>query len=139
VDENPEELTFVQKARQFVRQTLDFVFRKVLLVDLVIFVGVILSFFLTGNLSPIALSERTLWAGIVVIFCGGIVTVATGFTGKSFGVPLIIRRPEEARKFLDRAPEIRAEVEKRYNVGARLWFIGLGCVAISAAVEILFS
>ena len=139
MDENPEELTFVQKARQFVRQTLDFVFRKVLLVDLVIFVGVILSFFLTGNLSPIALSERTLWAGIVVIFLGSIVTVATGFTGKSFGVPLIIRRPEEARKFLDRSPEIRAEVEKRYNVGARLWFIGLGCVAISAAVEILFS
>ncbi len=139
MEELPEKLTIKQKTILFLKDTADFIFLKVLLVDLEIFVAVAVSFIFWGQFSPIALSERVFWAGMVVMICGAIVFVATGFTGKSFGVPLIIRRPEEAKKFLDQSPVIRAEVEKRYNVGARLWFIGMGCVAVSALVERLFS
>jgi hypothetical protein len=57
---------------------------------------------------------------MIAIIAGAVVTVGTAFSGKSFGVPLIIRKPEEARRFLDRGPEIYAEREKRYNVGVRL-------------------
>jgi hypothetical protein len=68
-----------------------------------------------------------------------VVFFASSFSGRSFGVPLLIRKPEEARKFLEKTPAIREVAEKRYNVGARIWFIGMGCVAISALVERLFA
>jgi hypothetical protein len=107
-------------------------------VDLGIFGVVAVSFIFWGPRSALALSERIFWAGMIVMLAGAVVFIGTGFTSKSFGVPVIIRRPEEARQFMEKAPVIRAEVERRYNVGARLWFIGMGCVAISALVERLF-
>lgn len=139
MEELSEKLTFKQKALRFIKDAADFIFRKVLLVDLEILLVVAVSFIFWGEFSPLALSERVFWAGMVVMICGAIVFVATGFTGKSFGVPIIIRKPEEAKNYIDQIPAIRAEVEKRYNVGARLWFIGMGCVGVSALVERLFS
>ena len=139
MEELPEELTFNQKLRQFARAAVDFIFRQVLLADVIIFAVVLVTFIIFGPLTPISLSERVFWAGMLAMFFGAVVTVATMFTGKSLGVPLIIRKPEEARRFLDLGPEIHAEKEKRYNVGARLWLIGLGCVGISALVEHFFA
>ena len=139
MDELPEELTARQKLRQFIINTLDYLFRQILLVDLIIFGLVLITFLFTGGLTAVAISERIFWAAMLVMLAGAAVTVATAFAGKGFGVPLIIRRPEEARRFLDHSPEIFAEREKRYNVGVRLWLIGLGCIAISALVERLFA
>ena len=139
MDGKPEELTFRQKAVHILRLLADYIFRQVLLVDVVIFLVVMVTFVFHGPLNAIAVSERVFWAGMIVMLLGAVVTAATLFTGKSFGVPMIIRKPEEARRFLDLSPEINAEKEKRYNVGARLWFIGMGCVAISALVEQIFA
>jgi hypothetical protein len=139
VEELPEELTLVEKVRRFSRHALDFVFRKVLLVNLYILLAVLVSFVFFRPFTPIAFSERVFWAGMLVMLAAGIVIIATGFTGRSFGVPVFIRRPEEARQFIDKAPQIQAEVEKRYNAGARLWFIGMGCIAFSALIERLFT
>lgn len=138
-EEPPEELTLSQKIFRFILHTLDFIFIRVLLVDVVIFLLVLASFVFTGGLSVIPLSERVFWVGMVVMFFGATVFIAAGFSGKSFGVPLIIRKPEEARKMLDNLPKMREESEKRYNVGARIWLIGLGCIGVSALVEVLLS
>jgi uncharacterized membrane protein len=138
-EELPEELTRSQKVRRFIRDTLDFIFIRVLLVDVVIFILVLVSFLFTGGLSPIPLSERMFWVGMFVMFLGAFVFMAAGFTGKSFGVPIIIRKPEDAKKMLDNLPKMRDESEKRYNVGARIWLIGLGCLGVSALVEVLLS
>jgi hypothetical protein len=139
MEELPEELPFRQKLRQFIVEALDFIFRQILLVDLVIFGLVLVSFLISGGYSAVALSERVFWVAMLVMLIGAVVTAATVFAGKSFGVPLIIRRPEEARRLLDRGPEINFEKEKRYNAGVRLWLIGLGCIAISALVESFFA
>ena len=139
MEELPEELTFRQKLDQFARAAADFVFRQVLLVIGIIFAVVLVSFIIFGPLTAVSLSERVFWAGMFVMVLGAVVTVATMFAGKSFGVPLIIRKPEEARRFLDLGPEIHEEREKRYNVGVRLWLIGMGCVGISALVEHFFA
>ena len=139
MEQLPEELTFRQKLEQFARATFDFVFRQVLLVDAVIFGVVLVSFLFFGPITAVSLSERVFWAGMLVMLVGAVATAGTAFAGKSFGVPLIIRKPEDARRLLDLGPEIHAEKEKRYNVGVRLWLIGLGCVAISALVESLFA
>jgi len=139
MEELPASLTFREKLNQFIRSALDFVFRQVLLVDLIIFVVVLVSFVFLGPLTALALSERIFWAGMIAMLFGAVVTVATLFTGKGLGIPLIIRKPEEARRFLDLSPQLQEEKEKRYNVGARLWLIGLGCVGISALVEHFFA
>ena len=139
MEELPVSLTFREKLSQFTRSALDFVFRQVLLVDLIIFVVVLVSFIFLGPLTALALSERIFWAGMIAMLFGAVVTVATLFTGKGLGIPLIIRKPEEARRFLDLSPQLQEEKEKRYNVGARLWLIGLGCVGISALVEHFFA
>jgi hypothetical protein len=139
VEELPEELTFIQKVRQFFKDTVHFVFIKVLLVDVIITLVVAASFIFKSPFSAVALSERMFWAGMVVSLTGVVVFFASSFSGRSFGVPLLIRKPEEARKFMEKTPAIREVAEKRYNVGARIWFIGMGCVAISALVERLFS
>ena len=139
MEELPVSLTFREKLSQFTRSALDFVFRQVLLVDLIIFVVVLVSFIFLGPLTALALSERIFWAGMIAMLFGAVVTVATLFTGKGLGIPLIIRKPEEAWRFLDLSPQLQEEKEKRYNVGARLWLIGLGCVGISALVEHFFA
>lgn len=139
MEELPEELTLRQKLRQFAADAVDYIFRQVLLVDLVIMSLVLVSFLFSGGFSAIALSERVFWVALFVMMVGTLVAVAALFTGKSFGIPLLIRKPEEARLFLDRGPEMYVEKEKRYNVGVRLWLIGLGCIALSALVERLFA
>jgi hypothetical protein len=139
MEENSEELTIAQKTWQFIKAALKFILQGVLLVDVAILALVLLSFLFYGKFSAIAVSERVFWAGMVAIMMGGIAIAATAAAGHSFGVPIFIRKPEDAKKLLEKAPEIRAEQEKRYNAGARLWLIGMGCVAISALVEQLFS
>lgn len=138
MDEEPE-LTWKQRARQFAKTALRYLFRDVLLVDAVIFVFVLFSFLFFGTLTAVALSERMFWAGMIPMMMGAVAIMATAVAGRSFGVPTFIRKPEDAKKLLEKAPEIHAEREKRYNAGARLWLIGMGCVAISALIEQLFS
>jgi len=130
---------FLQKSRRFIRDAFYFLVRDVLLVCVGIFFAALVSFVFFGEFSAIALSERIFWGGMIAMVMGAFAIVATGFAGRSFGVPTFIRKPEEAKKLIDKAPEIKAEQEKRYNAGARLWFIGMGCVGISALVEQLFS
>jgi hypothetical protein len=135
MDEEIVELSFGQKALRLAKSVVLYVLRDILLVDLGFLVAVLLSFLVFGKLSAIAVSERMVWVGMIVISLGGIAIVATGVAGRSFGVPVFIRKPEDAKKLLEKAPEIRQEQEKRYNAGARLWLIGMGCIAIGALIE----
>jgi hypothetical protein len=139
MDDELIDLTPGQKARQFTRSALRYILRDILLVDALIFGVVLLSFIFLGSFNVMALSERMAYAGIISICLGGIAIAATGVAGRSFGVPTFIRKPEDAKKLLEKAPDIRREQEKRYNAGARLWLIGMGCIAISAMVEYFFS
>jgi hypothetical protein len=109
--------------------------RNVLAINAAICLGVALTFLIKGSFSFLAYSERLFWAGLVAILLGGMVGFAIMFSGKSFGIPTIIRRPEEAKKLLDHFGEYREEVEKRYDASITIWLIGLVCIAISALVQ----
>jgi hypothetical protein len=57
------------------------------------------------------------------------------FAGRSFGIPMTIRRPAEAKALLDHFVEYRNEVEKRYDVSIKIFLTGLGCIGLSALVQ----
>ncbi len=120
--------------RNFLRKALIFL-KNILLSDLAISLIVGLTFLFTGKFTFLAFSERLFYAGVFVILIGGVVGAATMFAGRSFGIPVIIRRPTEARRFLDHFQEYREEVEKRYDVGILIWLVGLGCIGLSALVQ----
>lgn len=109
--------------------------KKVLVVEVVICLGIALTFLLTGRFSFLAYSERLFWAGLIVVVLGGLVGFAVMFSGRGFGIPVMIRKPEEAKKLLDSFGEYRNEVEKRYDASLTMWVVGLICIAISALVE----
>lgn len=113
--------------------------RDILLIDIAILLLVFLTFVITRNFTFLALSERLFWAGMLVTMVAGVVGLAAGFSGRSYGIPVIIRRPEEARRLLDHMDEYRAETEKRYDLGIWLFLIGLGCIAFSALVQVFLT
>ena len=111
--------------------------RDVLLVDLGISLIIAFTFIFTKNFSFLAFSERIFWAGLGITLIGGMVGFAAMFSGRSFGIPTIIRKPEEAKKLLDHFQDYREEVEKRNDVSILLFVVGVGCIAISALIQII--
>lgn len=109
--------------------------RDVLLAALGICLFVALTFFFTKNFTFLAYSERVFWAGLITTLLGGLVAFAAMFSGRSFGIPTVIRKPEEAKNFLDHFEEYIAEVNKRHDVSIRLFIIGVGCIVISALIQ----
>lgn len=110
-------------------------FRDVLLVDLGICLIVALTFLFTKNFSFVLLSERVFWAGLAATLIAALVAFAATFSGRSLGIPTIIRKPEEAKNLLDHFEEFRDEMNKRHDVSIYLFMIGLGCIAISALIQ----
>lgn len=110
-------------------------FRDVLLVDLGICLIVALTFLFTKNFSFVRLSERVFWAGLAATLIAALVAFAATFSGRSLGIPTIIRKPEEAKNLLDHFEEFRDEMNKRHDVSIYLFMIGLGCIAISALIQ----
>ncbi len=111
--------------------------RDVLLMDLGIGLLVAISLIFTGSLTSVAFSERIFWVGLGVTLIAGMVGFGALFSGRSFGIPVFIRKPAEAKQLLDKMGEYRAEVEKRNNLSIQIFFVGLGCIAISALVQTL--
>jgi hypothetical protein len=113
--------------------------KNILLVDLGISLIILVTFLIRGPFSFGTYSDRLFWAGLGVTLLAGIVGFAIMFAGRSFGIPLIIRRPEEARRLLDHMTEYRDEVDKRYDTSILIFLTGLGCIALSALVQILLA
>jgi hypothetical protein len=113
--------------------------KNILLVDLVFSLLVAISFVFTRNFSFLAYSERLFWVGLGITVLAAVVAFSATFAGSKFGVPVFIRRPEEARKFREHIGDVRKEAVKREDVSIQLFFIGLGCIAISALVQIFLT
>jgi hypothetical protein len=113
--------------------------KKILVIEAVICLGVALTFLFGGRFSFLAYSERLFWTGMITVVLGGLVGFAVMFSGRGFGIPTMIRKPEDAKKLLDHFGEYREEVEKRYDASLTIWIVGLVCIALSALVETLLA
>jgi hypothetical protein len=109
--------------------------RNVVWVALSFSLIVAVSFIFGGNFSFLAYSERLFWVGLGITFLAGVVGFSASFAGGKFGIPSVIRRPEEAKRFRTHFFEYRAEVEKRYDLAIQMFLIGLACIGVSALVQ----
>ena len=113
--------------------------KRVALIVLAVTVAVGLSFVFTGGLTFLAYSNRLFWAGIGFFVADGVVYMSLMTISHDIGVPSVITKKEDARKFMDKNLELRDKIEQRYDLAAMLWLVGLVCIGISALVQILAS
>lgn len=121
--------------QQKIRNALDYLVRKILLIDLGLAGVAALSFVITGNFSFTALSERIFWISVVIFLIAGMLAFAQLMPGRLLMFPYNIRKPEAAKTFVKSTNEYRETGEKRLDVGIQLWLVGLGLFGISALVQ----
>ena len=97
----------------------------------------LLSFIFTGDLNVTALSERIFWAGMIFMVAAVILVIAISSVGVGQGIHGMWRKPEEARILIDKNLEIREAMEKRYDLCILLWLAGMGCLGLSALVQVV--
>jgi hypothetical protein len=96
-----------------------------------------LSFLVTRDFSFTRLSERVFWVGLVIFLVAGTVAFAHMLPGRALLFPYNIRKPEDAKKFIEEMPTARATADKRFDIGIQLWLIALGCLGLSALIQTL--
>jgi hypothetical protein len=126
------------RLKNFLRKALIYI-RNILLVDLGLSLLVAFSFLFTRGFTVLAYSERIFYTGLVITLIAFVVGLAAGFSGKSFGIPMFIRKPEEAKNLLDNFGEYRDLVEQRYDTGIQIFLVGLGCVVVGALVQVFLT
>jgi len=125
--------------RSFLEAAVRYLAIKILVYDLGICVVVGLSFIFTQDLNANSYSDRMVWAGIIGVLLGGIVLLGASSSGMQFGVPPLIKKPEEAKRLVAHENEIRMIKESRYDAAIQIWVIGLFSIGIGALVQILLS
>jgi hypothetical protein len=129
----------VKNIQQAILNVINYVVHKVLLYDLILLGIAALSFVITGQFTFQALSERLFWLGVVVFLIAGTLAMAQMAGGRAIMFPYNIRRPEDAKRFVDEAPMIRERTETRLDLGIQLWLVGIGCLGISALLQTLLA
>lgn len=124
--------------RNFFRKAIDYIARKILLYNLGVCVIVALTFIYTRDLNVNNYSDRMVWAAMIIIVVGGVVVLGVSAVASDFGVPPLITKPEQAKKYVAHQGEIQQRKEKRYDVAIQLFVIGLMCVAIAAVLQVVF-
>lgn len=115
-----------------------FILKKILLFVAGIAVLTAASFLITRNFSVNAYSDRLVWVGLFLFILAVVVWVGVFFAGVQYGVPTLIRKPEEAKRLITNRQKIQEVVERRYMAAIQIWVIGLLCIVLGAAVQILW-
>jgi thiol:disulfide interchange protein len=122
----------------FVR-TVVYLWKRVLPFVAGLFLVGALSFVFTGGFSFLKLSERVFYEAVIVFLIGGTVAMSHMVSGRTLLFPYNIRRPEDAKKYVEQQPTFHAAREKRLDVGIQLWLIALGTLGISALIQTLLT
>jgi len=124
------------KFQTLFRTVLDFSKRAILTsLGSMIVAGISLIF--STNISLIIYSERLFWVGLIIILVGGIMVFSLFDIRRSFGLPLIIKKPEHAKALLEKSGDIGKEKDKRIDLSIRIWLTGMLVIGVSALIQIL--
>ena len=115
-----------------------YIVRKVLIWDLIIFIGVGLSFFIWGEFSISALSERLVWTGIGLFLIAGMLVFSQTSGGRDFGVPGQFVTTAHASVLHDWNIEIRKDIERRFDFRFTIMFVGAIVFLAGVLVDVLF-
>ncbi len=128
-------LVKLMKIANTLQKILHYILRRVLVYDLILIVIAALTFIFTGGLTPLAFSERIFWVGLFVFVLAGMMVLSYIVPSRFLLFPYNIRKPEDAKKFVDETPEVFKEKEKRLDVGIQIWLIGAVCLAVAAIIQ----
>jgi hypothetical protein len=95
-----------------------------------------ITYIFTGNFTFISFSERLFWIGVAIILVGGVVMTSMVSVRRSFGIPMIITKPEHAKALLDHSADINKEKDKRIDLAFVIWLTGLLVIGVSALLQI---
>lgn len=124
------------KFKFLIKTVLDFGKRAILtILGSMIVAGI--SFVFTGNMTLIAYSERLFWVGLIIILVGGILVFSLFDVRRSFGLPMIITKPEHAKALLEKSGDISKEKDKRIDLSISFWLFGILVIGVSALLQIL--
>jgi len=111
--------------------------RFVLIGTLVILAGVVTSFLIWGAFTFREYSTRLFWAGIGAVIVGAIAVWASLGSYSTLGARNIFTAPGDAPIATERIGEQMRMNAGRYKFTLRMSTVGILCIAISAAIEIL--
>jgi hypothetical protein len=95
------------------------------------------SFFVSGEFTWRAYSDRLFWASIGVILLGGIAIWSALGSYSTLGTPNVLTAPGDARIAHSRVREHIETNAKRYAVVLRFFVAGAICMVTSVVLEIL--
>lgn len=130
----------MNKTKQMLEKFTRLVLLRIVVPGLVFTGLVALVLLILGAYSILAFSNFTFLLGAGLMALGAIVVFAQMITNR--GMELFFggnkERLERAKKILNYGLEDRLPLEKRYNVGAQIWFIGIFCILASVVVYLVF-
>ncbi len=127
----------MEKIKQRFKKLIRYLLKRVLLFVVILMALTAASFLFTRDLSYVAYGERLFWVGLFVFLLAGTLALAHMIPPRMLMFPYNIRRPEDAKKFVQQSPELRAEDEKRIDTGIQIWLIGFFCLAVAALFQSL--
>jgi hypothetical protein len=110
---------------------------KVAVIILVVMIAVGISFLFTQDLTYRTFSDRMTWGAIVCILIAGMGLLSMAGLYRDLGLPDVITRKEQASRLMDVHLELRARIEKRYDFCILFFLVGLGCIALSAILQVI--
>jgi hypothetical protein len=127
----------MRRIKNFLLLAVEYVGKRILSYSFVICVVIGLSFLVTHGFTFDAYSERLVWAGIFIILAGGVVVLGVFSAGAQYGVPLLLKKPDDAKRYIANQSDIRKTIEKRYDTAIQIWIIGLTCVGLGSLVQMI--
>ena len=104
---------------------------------LVVIIAVGLSFLFTRDLTYRTFSDRLTWGAIGSILVAGMGIISLAGLNRDMGLPDVIVDKNQARRLMDGHLELRAKIEKRYDFCILFFLVGLGCIALSAVIQVI--
>jgi hypothetical protein len=126
----------MERIKQFLLDAIEYIAKKILLYDVGVSLLVALTFLFTKGFSILAYSDRMVYAGITIVVTGGLVILGSVAAGRDYGVPPVIKRLDEAKRYQSHHLDIRKAIEHRYDVAIQIWLIGISCIGISALIQV---
>lgn len=129
----------MNKAREFLAKTSRMILLHIIVPGLILTGLVALVLIILKAYSKLAFSNYTFLLGIGLMLLGAVVVFAQMITNR--GTEIFFggnkERLARAKALLNYGLEDRLPLEKRYNVGAQIWFIGIVCVVASVVVYLV--
>ena len=111
--------------------------KKILIFDVILICLIALSFFIWGEFTATAFSERLVVVGLLVALIGGILAVGQTTGGRNWGQMVVSR--QQADLLTDFNIEVRQDVERKFSPILRFFIVGILCFLAGILVQVLFT